>query len=154
MIWPPTTRKNECLLLFPNRGRASSALPAGLVFDNGTLSGTPTEQSNLTNYTVMVTGEMVPIEFYVPIEVRSELNVTVPSIRNTSTEEVFSLPEPEVNDDSFDMYFICFPILLLVLLLGVAAINNFLALVAKDEDDENEPENEEKGNEGGEGGAN
>jgi hypothetical protein len=142
------------LLLFPNRGRASSALPAGLVFDNGTLSGTPTEQSNLTNYTVMVTGEMVPIEFYVPIEVRSELNVTVPSIRNTSTEEVFSLPEPEVNDDSFDMYFICFPILLLVLLLGVAAINNFLALVAKDEDDENEPENEEKGNEGGEGGAN
>jgi len=52
------------------------------------------------------------------------------------------------------MYFICIPILLLVLLLGVAAINNFLALVAKDEDDENEPENEEKGNEGGEGGAN
>ncbi len=138
------------MLLFPNRGRASSALPAGLVFDNGTLSETPTEPSNLTNYTVMMTGEMVPIEFYIPIEVRGELNMTVPSIRNNSTEEVFSLPEPEVNDDSFDMYFICFPILLLVLLLGVAAINNFLALAGKDDDDEEkDPENEDKDDEGG-----
>ena len=64
----------------------------------------------------MVTGQMAPVEFHVLIEVRGEVNFTVPSIRNNTTEEVFNLPEPEVNDDSFDMYFICFPILLLVLL--------------------------------------
>ena len=128
------------------------ALPAGLMFDNGTLSGTPTEPSNLTNYTVMVTGEMAPVEFHVLIEVRGEVNFTVPSIRNNTTEQIFNLPEPEVNDDSFDMYFICFPILLLVLLLGVAAINNFLALAGKDDDDEEEdPENEAKDGEKGEG---
>ncbi len=127
------------------------ALPAGLMFDNGTLSGTPTEPSNLTNYTVMVTGQMAPVEFHVLIEVRGEVNFTVPSVRNNTTEQVFNLPEPEVNDDSFDMYFICFPILLLVLLLGVAAINNFLAL-AKNDEEEDDIENEAKDDDGGEDG--
>jgi len=42
--------------------------------------------------------------------------------------------------------------LLLVLLLGVAAINNFLALAGKDDDDEEkDPENEAKDGEKGEG---
>ncbi len=121
------------------------------MFDNGTLSGTPTEPSNLTNYTVMVTGQMAPVEFHVLIEVRGEVNFTVPSIRNNTTEQVFNLPEPEVNDDSFDMYFICFPILLLLLLLGVAAINNFLALAKNDDDEAEDLENEAKDGEEGEG---
>jgi hypothetical protein len=41
MIWPPTTRKNECLLLIPNPGRASSALPCFLV---GNHLGATTQQ--------------------------------------------------------------------------------------------------------------
>jgi hypothetical protein len=122
----------------------SPILPDGLVFDNGRLSGTPTVASNETNYTITVTGEMAPVEFFVIIEVREKANLTVPSVRNETRDEIFNLPEPEVTDDSFDMYWICPPLLFIVLLLLAAAINNFLALAAKDDDEEDEPEDEAK----------
>ena len=126
-------------------------LPEGLTFENGRITGTPTEPSNETNYTITVVGEMVPVELYVIIEVRDKVDNTVESVRNTTEVDQFTLPEYEEKDDSFDMYWICFPILLFLTLLGVAAINNFLALTAKDEDD---PENDDKGDdEGGENGG-
>jgi hypothetical protein len=121
------------------------ALPEGLVFERGRISGTPTQPSNETNYTVLVTGEMVPVNLYVIIEVQGEVNNTVESVRNETEVEQFVLPDVEENDDSFDMYWICFPILLAVMLLGVAAINNFLSLKAKEED---ESEEEDDGSEG------
>ena len=110
------------------------ALPEGLMFERGRISGTPTQVSNETNYTVRVTGEMVPVELFVIIEVLGAVNNTVESVRNESVVEQFVLPEIEESDDSFGMYWICFPLLLFVMLLGVAAINNFLALKAKEED--------------------
>jgi hypothetical protein len=121
------------------------ALPEGLVFERGRISGTPTQPSNETNYTVLVTGEMVPVNLYVIIEVQGEVNNTVESVRNETEVEQFVLPDVEENDDSFDMYWICFPILLAVMFLGVAAINNFLSLKAKEED---ESEEEDDGSEG------
>ena len=121
-------------------------LPEGLAFENGRISGTPTEPSNETNYTITVVGEMVPVELYVIIEVRDKVNNTVESVRNTTEVDQFTLPEYEEKDDSFDMYWICFPILLVLTLLGVAAINNFLTLTAKDDDD---PENDDKGDDEG-----
>ncbi|MEE3084157.1 MAG: putative Ig domain-containing protein, partial [Candidatus Thermoplasmatota archaeon] len=126
------------------------ALPNGLLFENGQISGTPTEASNETNYTITVLGEMVPLEFHVIIEVRAEANLTVESVRNATEVEQFTLPEPP-QEESFDMYWVCFPLLLVITLLGVAAINNFLALTAKDEDEEDDAEgDEESGDEGGE----
>ena len=120
-------------------------LPEGLVFENGKVSGTALEVSNETNYTITVYGEMVPVELYVVIEVRElVVNITVESIRNSTQIEQFILPEIEEVDDSFDMYWICFPALLLIVFLIVAAINNFLALTSKEKDeDEDEDENDE-----------
>ena len=118
-------------------------LPEGLVFENGKVSGTALEVSNETNYTITVYGEMVPVELYVVIEVREVVvNITVESVRNSTQIEQFILPEIEEVDDSFDMYWICFPALLLIVFLIVAAINNFLALTSK-EKDEDEDENDE-----------
>jgi hypothetical protein len=86
---------------------------------------------------------MAPVNFFLILEVRGEANTTVESVRNTTEVDQFTLPEPEVDDDSFDMYWICPPLLFIVLLLAAAAINNFLAL-AKDDDEEEDPENEDK----------
>jgi hypothetical protein len=124
----------------------SPELPEGLVFFDGRISGTPTVAWNETNYSVTVTGDMVPVELFIIIEVRGEPDLVVENIRNATEEQVFSLPDLTPEDDSFDMYWVCFPLLLLVTLMGVAAINNFLALTAKDEEDEDEegPENEGK----------
>ena len=127
--------------------KISPALPEGLVFENGRISGTPTEPSNETNYTITVTGEMVPVELSVLIEVRAEANLTVESVRNETVVEQFVLPEPP-EEESFDMYWICFPLILILTLLGAAAINNFLAL-AKDDEDEDDAENEGKDDEDG-----
>ena len=120
-------------------------LPEGLVFENGKVSGTALEVSNETNYTITVYGEMVPVELYLVIEVREVVvNITVESVRNSTQIEQFILPEIEEVDDSFDMYWICFPALLLIVFLIVAAINNFLALTSKEKDeDEDEDENDE-----------
>ncbi|DAC55289.1 MAG TPA: hypothetical protein D7I11_03325, partial [Candidatus Poseidoniales archaeon] len=120
-------------------------LPEGLVFENGKVSGTALEVSNETNYTITVFGEMVPVELYVIIEVREVVvNITVESVRNSTQIERFILPELEEVDDSFDMYWICFPLLLFIVFLVVAAINNFLALTSKEEDeDENDDSDDE-----------
>ena len=124
-------------------------LPEGLVFENGKVSGTALEVSNETNYTITVFGEMVPVELYVVIEVREVVvNITVESVRNSTQIEQFILPELEEVDDSFDMYWICFPLLLFVVFLVVAAINNFLALTSKEED---EDENDDSGDEAPDG---
>ena len=124
------------------------ALPEGLAFANGRISGTPTEASNETNYTITVLGEMVPVDLYVVIEVRGEANNIVESVRNETEVEQFVLPEPP-EEESFDMYWLCFPVLLFITLLCVAAINNFLALTAKDEEeDESENGGEGRDNEG------
>ena len=128
----------------------SPTLPEGLLFQSGRISGTPTEVSNETNYTITVLGEMVPVELHVIIEVRAEANNTVESVRNETEVEQFVLPDPP-EEESFDMYWLCFPLLLLLTLLGVAAINNFLALVKDDDEEEEEPENEGKDDEGGDG---
>ena len=106
--------------------------------------------SNETNYTITVLGEMVPVELYVVLEVRAEVNNTVESVRNETDVEQFVLPEPP-EPESFDMYWLCFPVLLFLTLLGVAAINNFLALTAKDEDEE-EGDSEKEGKGDGDGG--
>ena len=127
-------------------------LPAGLAFENGRISGTPTEPSNETNYTITVTGEMVPVELFVLIEVRAEANFTVESIRNETEVEQFVLPEPP-EEESFDMYWICFPLILILTLLGVAAINNFLAMAKDDDEDEDDDENEDKDDGGGDEGG-
>ena len=75
------------------------------------------------------------VELSVIIEVRGEPNNTVESVRNETEIEQYTLPEPP-EEESFDMYWLCFPVLLLITLLCVAAINNFLALTAKDEDED------------------
>jgi len=124
-------------------------LPAGLQFENGRLSGIALEASNETNYTISVFGEMVPVELFVIIEVREEVNNTVESVRNQTDVDQFVLPEFEETDESFDMYWICFPVLLFVMLLGVVAINNFLAIVSKDEEDEEDAEDDEGEDSGG-----
>ena len=126
-------------------------LPEGLVFENGRISGTPTEPSNETNYTITVLGEMVPVELFVIIEVREEANNTVASVRNETEVEEFVLPEPP-EEESFDMYWLCFPLLLFLTLLGVAAINNVLALTRGD-DEEDETENDGEGGDGEGGGG-
>ena len=125
----------------------SPALPAGLLFENGTIFGTPTVAANETNHTILVTGEMAPIAFFVNIEVREEVNNTVVSVRNTSEVDQFTLPEQEDDDDSFDMYWICPPLIFVVLMLLAAAINNFLTLTAKNEDDENDDGADDDGGE-------
>ena len=89
------------------------------------------------------------MELFVIIEVREEANTTVESVRNQTEVEQFVLPEIVEVDDSFDMYWICFPILLFVMLLGVAAINNVLSIMAKDEDDEEDTEGDEGEGSGG-----
>jgi hypothetical protein len=125
-------------------------LPEGLTFEYGRISGTPTEASNETNYTITVLGEMVPVELFVIIEVREAANNIVESVRNETEVEQFVLPDPP-EEESFDMYWICFPMLLFLTLLGVAAINNFLALTAKDEEDEDDADSDGKDGDGDSG---
>jgi len=119
-------------------------LPAGMIFENGSLSGTPTEASNLTNYTITVTGEMLPVEFYLLLEVREEADFVVEIIRNETGMSEFVLPEVEDENDSFTMYWICPPLIFIILILAAAAMNNYLALTSNDEEDE-EGEGEEDG---------
>ena len=49
------------------------------------------------------------------------------------------------------MYWLCFPLLLIVMFLGVAAINNFLALVKDDDDEEEDEDDADSEGEGGGG---
>ena len=103
-------------------------LPSGLVFDNGQISGTPTESSNLTNYTITVTGEMVPVKLYVMIHVIGEPNLTIESLRNISSvqEDIYSLPDKEITDDSFNLFWICPPIFALIAIILSIALSRLM----------------------------
>ena len=74
------------------------------------------------------------------------------SVRNETEIEQFVLPEPP-EEESFDMYCLCFPLLLFLTLLGVAAINNVLALTRGDDEEEDETENEGEDGDGEGGGG-
>ena len=100
----------------------------------------------MTNYTITATGEMLPVEFFLMLEVRGEADLEVEAIRNETEMTDFVLPEEEDDDSSFTMYWICPPLIFLVLILIAAAINNVLALTSKTED--GEEESNESGNDG------
>jgi hypothetical protein len=116
-------------------------LPEGLLFDNGTIYGIPTVPSNFTNYTVTVTGQMVPVKLHVSIVVMGEPDLTIQSVRNETTEEdIFVIPEFEEVDNSFNMFWICPPIFaLLAIMLSITLIR----LMERTEEDT--PEGEENG---------
>ena len=103
------------------------ALPDGFDFSNGVVSGLSVNASNETTYTVTVTGEMAPVQLNFTLEVRGLEVEEVAALENNNTiEEIFIVPEQEVFDTSFNMYYLCPPILIFVMLLGAMAINNFL----------------------------
>ncbi|RJU89019.1 MAG: hypothetical protein DWC07_06820, partial [Candidatus Poseidoniales archaeon] len=103
------------------------ALPEGFTFVDGVVSGVPVNASDETNYTVSVTGQMAPLQLYFTLEVQDIEVVEVPRLDNNNTmEEVFIVPEQEVYDSSFNMYYICPPILIFSMLIGAMAINNYL----------------------------
>ncbi|MDA7463582.1 putative Ig domain-containing protein, partial [Candidatus Poseidonia alphae] len=115
-------------------------LPAGLLFENGTISGTPTEASNFTNYTITVTGQMVPVNLHLSIEVVGAPNLTIESSRNeTIEEELFVIPDFEEVDNSFSMFWICPPILAMIAILLSLTLSRLL-----ERDEENAPEGEGK----------
>ena len=122
----------------------SPNLPVGLVFENGRISGTPTEASNLTNYTVTVTGEMVPVELYVMIQVFGEPDLTIESLRNESFngEGNYSIPDYEDEDTSFSMFWICPPVFALVAIMLSVTLSRLMEReeVEGEESDEGEQE--------------
>ena len=124
-------------------------LPEGLLFENGTISGIPTVASDFTNYTVTVTGQMVPVELYVTIIVMGEPDLTIESVRNeTGEEDIFIIPEYEEVDTSFSMYWICPPIFaLLAIILSMTLIR----LMERTEEDAPEGEQKDDGDQESEG---
>ena len=122
----------------------SPALPDGLIFQNGNISGTPTMPQPLTQYNVTVVGDMVPFTIVVMIEIMGDkVNMTIPDNRNQTAleqgppETIF--PEPEEENIA---YWLC-PLLLIILLWLTAMIYN-----ARKTEDEVEmvegPESEQK----------
>ena len=120
------------------------ALPAGLMFSDGNISGTPVNSQPLTMYNVTVTGDLVPYTFIVMIEILSAyVDPTIEDIRNqTALEEeppetIF--PEPEEENIA---YWLC-PLILIIVLWLTAMIYN-----ARNKNDEVEiadkPESEAK----------
>ena len=63
------------------------SLPAGLVFDNGTISGVPTTPQPLTNaYNITVRGELVPFTIAVMIEILAvESELVIEDQRNVTS---------------------------------------------------------------------
>jgi hypothetical protein len=123
-------------------------LPAGLLFDNGTISGTPTVASNFTEYTVTVTGQMVPVELYVSIEVIGAPNLVVESMRNESQNEsdVYVIPDYEEQDNSFSMFWICPPIFALIVIMLSVTLSRLIESEEEDEEEEDSvSEDEENG---------
>ena len=122
----------------------SPALPDGLTFLNGNISGTPTKPQPLTQYEVTVTGDLIPYNIVVMIEIMGEeVNMTIPDNRNQTAleqgppETIF--PEPEEEQIAYWL----FPLLLIILLWLTAMIYN-----ARKTEDEVEmvegPESEQK----------
>ena len=103
----------------------SPALPEGLIFKNGNISGTPTIPQPLTQYNVTVTGDMVPFTIVVMIEIMGDkVNMTIPDNRNQTAleqgppETIF--PEPEEEEIAYWL----FPLFLIILLWLTAMIYN------------------------------
>ena len=126
-------------------------LPAGLLFDNGTISGTPTVASNFTKYTVTVTGQMVPVELYVSIEVIGAPNLVVESVRNESQNEsgVYVIPEYEEQDTSFSMFWVCPPIFALIAIMLSVTLSRLIESEEEEEEQEDSV-SEDQENGGGE----
>ncbi|MEJ6665475.1 MAG: putative Ig domain-containing protein, partial [Euryarchaeota archaeon] len=104
------------------------ALPDGLTFEDGVISGFALVPQNLTTYTVQIRGKMLPVNMSLMIEIL-ETNSTfdVVSVRNETEAEVFVLPEPVVvPEQSFSMYWICPLIALLLLLVGLVAYERII----------------------------
>jgi hypothetical protein len=124
-------------------------LPLGFTFENGVITGTALEPQNLTNYTVQVSGQMVPVIFNLKIEILQQYNDTfvIESIRNETVTEPYELPEPDSEPKfDFDMYWICPIVIFLVLVLGLAVYNKLLneeeqpTLVQEGEEENETPE--------------
>ncbi|MCH1480621.1 MAG: putative Ig domain-containing protein [Candidatus Poseidoniaceae archaeon] len=103
----------------------SPALPDGLTFTNGNISGTPTTPQPLTQYNVTVVGDMVPFTIVLMIEIMGdEVNMTIPDNRNQTAleqgppETIF--PEPEEENIAF---WLC-PLILIILLWLTAMLYN------------------------------
>ena len=122
----------------------SPALPDGLTFLNGNISGTPTTPQPLTQYNVTVTGDLIPYNIVMKIEIMGEeVNMTIPDNRNQTAleqgppETIF--PEPEEEQIAYWL----FPLLLIILLWLTAMLYN-----ARKTEDEVEmvegPEGEQK----------
>ena len=96
----------------------SPALPLGMEFTNGTITGVGLVPQNLTTYTVQVTGEMVPVTFTLMIEIIGvELDAGIPSLRNETEAEPYVVPEPEPKPKfDFEAYWIL-PIIIFMLLM-------------------------------------
>ena len=124
-------------------------LPLGFTFENGIISGTALEPQNLTNYTVQVSGQMVPVIFNLRIEILQQYNDTfgIESIRNNNVTEPYQIPEPVPEPKfDFDMYWICPIVIFLVLVLVLAVYNKLLreeeqpTLVQEGEEENETPE--------------
>jgi len=122
-------------------------LPDGFTFEDGVISGFALEPQNLTEYTVQIRGNMLPVDMSLMIEI-IETNSTfdVISVRNETVEEEFVLPEPiVVPEQRFSMYWICPLIALALFLVGLFAYERVIsddekALLLQSEDGaEDEP---------------
>ncbi|MED5308041.1 MAG: hypothetical protein VYA95_01710, partial [Candidatus Thermoplasmatota archaeon] len=122
----------------------SPELPDGLIFDNGNISGIPTEPQPLTMYNVTVTGDLVPYTFIVMIEILDTYVEPVIEDQRNQTQIEAEPPEtifPEPEEENI-AYWLC-PLLLIILLWLTAMLYN-----AKNKNDDVEiaegPENEDK----------
>ena len=106
----------------------SPPLPLGMKFDNGIISGAPLLPQNLTTYTIQVTGEMVPVEFTLMIEVFAIQSFQgVENIRNETEPEPYVVPEP-VPEPKFDFnaYWMCPIVIFLMMIVAMMALRRFI----------------------------
>ncbi len=122
----------------------SPELPDGLIFDNGNISGIPTEPQPLTMYNVTVTGDLVPYTFIVMIEILDTYVEPVIEDQRNETQIEAEPPEtifPEPEEENI-AYWLC-PLLLIIFLWLTAMLYN-----ARNRNDDVEiaegPENEDK----------
>ena len=101
------------------------ALPDGLVFDNGNISGIPTTPQPLSMYNVTVTGDLVPFTFVVMIEVREAYVEPIIEDQRNETQMAAQPPETEFPEPEEEKiaYWLC-PLLLIILLWLTAMLYN------------------------------
>jgi len=121
------------------------ALPKGLIFEDGKITGIPESAQDLTPYVVTVSGEMVPITFILSIEIQSKyIETSVQPVNNSNiSNEIPSDLEPEPDLEPEDFKYWLLPILLILALWLLAILYN-----AKNKDEDTEllftPEQETK----------